>query len=226
VEARVDSNQPAPDESHFFLAVCARRPQLGNPTFVYVPRAANVLRERERHIAALEGELATKDGWLDKAQQDLAEFDREHQKLLGMFREQKDELERSNRWAEELNRDLSAKLARIRELQEELAGEQENARKVVAGFNTKIAALEAENREKTQWAIDTETRLSAEVREQTAELVKAVAALEETSRELESRTAWAQQLDDERRRLEEQLTLVRSSRWVKLGRKVGVGPAL
>ena len=226
VDARVDTTDPVPAESHFFVAVCARRPQLGNPTYVYVPRAANVLREREHHIAALEGELATKDQWLDKAQQDLAEFDREHQKLLAMFRDQKEELERSNRWAEQLNTDLAGRMARITELQEELARDQANARKVVEAYNTKIAALERENREKTQWAIDLETRLSAEVRQQTDELVKAVAALEQTESELASRSEWAQQLDEERRRLEEQLTLVRSSRWVKLGRKVGVGPAL
>jgi len=226
VDARVDTTDPVPTESHFFVAVCARRPQLGNPTYVYVPRAANVLREREHHIAALEGELATKDQWLDKAQQDLAEFDREHQKLLAMFRDQKEELERSNRWAEQLNTDLAGRLARITELQEELARDQANARRVVEAYNTKIAALEGENREKTQWAIDLETRLSAEVRQQTDELVKAVAALEQTESELASRSEWAQQLDEERRRLEEQLTLVRSSRWVKLGRKVGVGPAL
>jgi ubiquinone biosynthesis O-methyltransferase len=226
VEARVDTNDPVPAESHFFVAVCARRPQVGNPTYVYVPRAANVLRERERHIAALEGELATKDQWLDKAQRDLAEFDREHQKLLAMFREQKEDLERSNRWAEELNADLAERSARINELQEELARDQENARRVVDGYNAKIAALEKENREKTQWAIDTETRLTAEVRQQTDELSKAVAALEQTEKELTERTEWAQQLDEEKRRLEDQLTLVRSSRWVKLGRKVGVGPAL
>ena len=61
VEVRVDAGEPVPDESHFFVAVCAHRPQIGNPTFVYVPRAANVLRERERHIALLEGELAHKE---------------------------------------------------------------------------------------------------------------------------------------------------------------------
>jgi SAM-dependent methyltransferase len=55
VEVRVDAGDSAPDESHFFVAVCAHRRQLGNPTYVYVPRAANVLRERERHIALLEG---------------------------------------------------------------------------------------------------------------------------------------------------------------------------
>src|SRR5450759_3212865 len=40
VETRVDATEPAPDASHFFLAVCAYRPQIGNPIFVYVPRVA------------------------------------------------------------------------------------------------------------------------------------------------------------------------------------------
>ena len=226
VEARVDAAEPVPNESHFFVAVCAHRPQIGNPTFIYVPRTANVLRERERHIAKLEGELATKDRWLDKAQQDLAEFDREHQKLLAMFREQKEELDRSNRWADELNAELAARGARITELQEELARDQANARTVVANYNAKIAALEQEDREKAQWAIDTETRLTAEIQKIAEVLSKRVAAHEKTEAELLERTAWAQRLDRERSELEEQLTMVRASRWIKLGRKVGLGPAL
>jgi len=226
VEARVDARERQPAESHFFVAVCARRPQIGNPTYVYIPRAANVLRERERHIAALEGELATKDKWLDEAQRDLAQFDREHQKLLAMFRAQKEELDLSNRWAEELNADLNAKLARITELQEELARDQEAARKMAAGYQAKVAALEEENRETTKWALDTEKRLTAEIRLQTDELLKAVAALEQIETELQARTQWANQLDEEKRRAEQQLALVRASRWVRLGRKVGVGPAL
>jgi 2-polyprenyl-3-methyl-5-hydroxy-6-metoxy-1,4-benzoquinol methylase len=226
VEARVDAAEPVPDESHFFVAVCAHRPQIGNPTFIYVPRTANVLRERERHIAKLEGELATKDQWLDKAQQDLTEFDREHQKLLAMFREQKEELERSNRWADELNAELAARGARITELQEELARDQANARTVAANYNAKIAALEQEGCEKAQWAIDTETRLTAEIQKIAEVLSKRVAAHEKTEGELLERTAWAQRLDQERSQLEEQLTMVRASRWIKLGRKVGLGPAL
>jgi SAM-dependent methyltransferase len=226
VEARVDAAEPVPDESHFFVAVCAHRPQIGSPTFVYVPRTANVLRERERHIDKLEGELATKDEWLDKAQQDLVEFDREHQKLLAMFREQKEELEKSNRWAEELNTDLTARGARIAELQEELARDQENARQMAARYNAKIAELEQEGREKAQWAIDTETRLTAEIAKISAALTQSVEAHEHTERELQERTAWAQRLDAEKAQLEEQLTMVRASRWIKLGRKVGMGPAL
>jgi chromosome segregation ATPase len=226
VEARVDSAEPVPDESHFFIAVCAHRPQVGNPTFLYVPRTANVLREREHHIAKLEGELATKDKWLDKAQLDLAEFDREHQKLLVMFREQKEELEQSNRWAEELNAALAARGARIDELQEELARDQENARRVVAAYNAKIADLEQDNREKTRWALDTEARLTAEIRKIAAVLAQTSATLEQTEMDLQERSAWALRLEGEKRQLEDQLNMVRASRWVRLGRKVGLGPAL
>jgi SAM-dependent methyltransferase len=226
VEARVDVAQAVPDESHFFVAVCAHRPQIGTPTFVYVPRAANVLRERERHIGKLEGELAAKDGWLDKAQQDLAEFDREHQKLLAMFRQQKEELERSNRWAEELNANLTARGERIGELQEELARDQENARNVVAGYNAKIAALEQENREKTAWALDIDARLTAEIRHISDALGRMAATLEQTEEDLRERSALALRLEEEKRQVADLLAMVRASRWVRLGRKVGLGPAL
>ena len=226
VEARVDSAAPVPDESHFFIAVCAHRPQVGNPTFLYVPRTANVLREREHHIAKLEGELATKDEWLDKAQLDLAEFDREHQKLLVMFREQKADLEQSNRWAEELNATLAARGARIDELQGELARDQENARRVVAAYNAKIADLERDNREKTRWALDTEARLTAEIRKIADVLAQTNATLEQTEMDLQERSAWALRLEEEKRQLEDQLNMVRASRWVRLGRRVGLGPAL
>ena len=222
VEARVDTADTAADESHFFVAVCAHRPQLGNPTFLYVPRSANVLRERERHIGALEQELALKDQWLAKSQADLAEFDREHQKLLAMFRELKAELEKSNSWAEELNALLAERDARIVEVQAELARDQENARMVVEGYNRKIAALEQECREKAQWAIDA----GKEIERLSGELVEAVAAIGRVEKDLEERTAWALRLDKEKEAAEGQLAMVRLSRWVRLGRKVGLGPAL
>jgi SAM-dependent methyltransferase len=221
VEVRVDAGEPAPEESHFFVAVCAHRPQVGNPTFVYVPRAGNVLREREHHIALLEQELADKHAWWEKAQQDLAEFDREHQKLLGMFRDQKEELERSNLWAAEQNRAIEESRARIVELREEAARDQEQARQMAAEYNAKIADLERDIEAKTQWAHDRET----EVQKQTAELVLAVEALHRTEKELDDRTGWALRLQEEARKLEEQVTLFRASRWVKLGRKVGLGPS-
>ena len=226
VESRIDAGEPAPDESHFFVAVCAHRRQMGNPTFVYVPRTANVLREREKHIALLEGELAAKDGWLEKAHADLAEFDREHQKQLEMFRSQTEELQRSNQWAEELGQELAQRRARVAELQEELARDQDSARRMAEGYAAKVAALEEENREKTRWALETDARLTAELRARTEHLARTEEQLRRTEKDLAERTAWALRLQEEAGRLEGLLAVFRASRWVKLGRKVGLGPAV
>ena len=97
---------------------------------------------------------------------------------------------------------------------------------MAAGYNAKIADLERENREKTQWALDTEARLTAEIRQIAAALEQTTATLEQTEKNLEERSAWALRLEEEKRQFEELLAMVRASRWVKLGRKVGLGPAL
>ena len=225
-EVRVDAGDPVPDESHFFVAVCANRPQTGNPTYVYIPRTANVLRERERHIGLLQKELDEKNQWLAEAQRDLAEMTRQYAKLEG-------ELEESNRWAGDLNRELDGRRARVAELQAEIAEEQEKGRQTVAGYEAKVSELEADIRSKIKWALDVEAALTIEIKkqtadlnQQTAELVKAVEALHHTENELHERTAWALRLEKESTELARQVELYRASRWVKLGRKVGLGPVL
>lgn len=79
-EARLDGDAGNPEESNFFLAVCALSPQTGSPTFLYVPSAANVLRERERHIEKLGGQIA--------------EINQDRTQLLALFRQQTEEFER------------------------------------------------------------------------------------------------------------------------------------
>jgi DNA repair exonuclease SbcCD ATPase subunit len=219
VEVRVDAGEPAPDDSHFFVAVCARRPQIGNPTFVYVPRAANVLRERERHIDLLLHEVAEKEGWLADAQRSLAESIRQCAKVEA-------ELEASNLWAEQLNLELGRSRARIAELQDEVVRDQEAARVMAQEYEAKIADLEQDIQSKIEWALRVETNLTAEIRKQTNELVKAVDALHHTERELTERTEWALRLQEEAARLAQQVELFRASRWVKLGHKVGLGPTM
>jgi SAM-dependent methyltransferase len=267
VETRVDAGDPLPDDSHFFVAVCAHRPQVGNPTFVYVPRAANVLRERERHIALLDGELAQKNQWLEKAQRDLAEFEIEQRKLLA-------DLERSNQWADALNRELEERRARVDSLQRELAGEQETAQAQILQLQRELAGeqenaqaqihrieqelareqksaqaqileierelaraqenaqaqihqLEQELDQKIEWARSIDASLEKEI----AEKKRAVDLLHSTEADLADRTAWAERLDGEATALREelarasgQLALYQASRWVKLGKKVGLGP--
>ena len=112
--------------------------------------------------------------------------------------------------------------ARVVELQEEMAAEQERARHTAEGYAAKVAELEADIRAKVQWAAD----LNAEVRKQTGALVATMAQLQLTEKELEERTAWALQLQEEARLMGDQVALFRASRWVKLGRKVGLGPDL
>ena len=205
-EVRVDGGETPPAESHFFLAVCAHRPQTGHPTFVYVPSAANVLRERETHIALLEGELRRKDDWLEEAKRDLADLDRQHRQLTA-------ELEESNRWAGRLDRELAASGARVQELQEELMAAQ-------AAAQATIAELDHENRTKSEWAAQLNAQLDAKLQE----LAQCVAYLHQAEKTVEERTRWAQALNTELEQLRRKLALLEASRWVRLGRRVGFAP--
>jgi len=214
-EVRVDGVAAEPRDAHFFVAVCAHRPQTGNPAYVYIPGTANVLRERERHIRLLEEELRTKNDWLARSRQ-------EHQELVDLFRLQKDELERSNRWAEEQNRKLEEKGARILELQEEVVREQAAAQAVVEGYEVKIAALEQECRNAAEWA----QRTRHELDEKLQELARCVEHLTAAEQTVVERTEWAQRLEAELQHLQAQLAMVRASRWVRTGRKLGLGPTL
>ena len=146
-----------PATAHFFLAVCSADLQ-PPPAFVYVPSTANVLRERELHI--------------EKLEIDLHRLRAEKQGLVDMFRAQTAELEKSNGWAHDLDQQLAAAQARIVQLQNEVA-------EMSAGYEAKIADLEAENLDKTHWA----------------------------------------------QGLDAQLNIVRASRWVRVGNRLGVGPA-
>jgi SAM-dependent methyltransferase len=217
-EVRVAGAEASPAESHFFIAVCAHRPQTGNPTFVFLPGTGNVLRERERHILLLQGELRTKNEWLEKLKE-------EHQRLLDMFRRQKDELEARNLWAEGLNRELQARGNRIVELQEELEREHEAVRTAASRYEGKISELERENIEKTEWALETERRLGAELEEKARELAECVEHLHAAEHSVEERTAWALRVQADLEQAQQQLALFQASRWVKLGRMVGLGPS-
>jgi SAM-dependent methyltransferase len=207
-EVRVDGGEIAPASSHFFVAVCAHRPQTGNPTFVYVPSAANVLREREVHIALLEGEVRQKNDWLAAAQRDLADLHSRHQQLTA-------ELQESNRWAQSLDEQLVASGARVVELQDELTRSQ-------AEGQAALTELERENRAKTDWAIQLNATLEAKL----GELSRCVEYLHATEKAVEERTRWAQALDAELAQLRQKLALIEASRWMRLGRRAGLGPDL
>jgi SAM-dependent methyltransferase len=181
-EARVDSGAGEPEESNFFVAVCALAPQTGAPTFLFMPRAANILREREHHIEKLDAELELKE-------RRIAELTSERDRMIALFNN----------------------------LQEETAGH-------LRGYEAKVAELEQENRRKTEWAIQTEQRLTAELAAKCQELQRAVDALHAVEETLDDRTRWAQDLDRRVNELEAELSLLRSSRWMRLGSALRMGP--
>jgi SAM-dependent methyltransferase len=207
-DVQVERGDADPAQAHFFLAVCSVEPQPAPASFIYVPSAANILRERELHIARLEQELATKDEWLENLRA-------EKQNLVDMFRAQTAELEESNRWARELDEKLHAAQDRIVALQDELAG-------TIAGWQAKAQELEEDIRAKTAWAL----QVKAELEAKGADLVRCIGLLDTAEQTVKERTEWAQRLDQDLRNIEQLLAQVKASRWVRLGRTVGLGPAL
>jgi SAM-dependent methyltransferase len=183
-EARLDGDAGNPAESNFFLAVCALSPQTGSPTFLYVPKAANVLRERERHI--------------EKLGEQIVEINQDRTQLLALFRQQTEELERQ-----------------------------------AIGYETKIAELEAEHRNYTEWAVENDRRLtqelasrSQELESKCKELYECVRVLHATEKTVEERTNWALQLDEQIRQLNASLQVLQESRWVRLGNAIGMSPRM
>ena len=78
IRARLETADQTPDEAHFFLAVCSQRPLHGSPAFVYLPSSANLLREREKHIGLLQGEVNRRDEWLAAARVELDKLEQEN----------------------------------------------------------------------------------------------------------------------------------------------------
>jgi ubiquinone/menaquinone biosynthesis C-methylase UbiE len=219
VEVRLDVETHEPANAHFFIGVCSTEVLPKLETFLYVPRAANVLREREQHIRLLDQELTQSKEWLD---QSLAE----HHKLQEAHEEQTRHLETQNRWTANLEQHFKDAQARIVQLQEEFQTEQRAAAAVAAGYARKVAELEEENREKTAWAVDTEARLTADLAAQAAHLAATVRLLDAAEATVVERTEWAQRLDAELAQFKALHAMIRQSRWVKLGRTVGLGPRI
>jgi hypothetical protein len=103
-----------------------------------------------------------------------------------------------------------------------LAEEQESAQQMAEGYEAQVNELQEDVEEKIGWAQDAERRLDAEI----ADKKLALDALHRTETERDERTQWALDLQRQAQALEAQLALYRGSRWVKLGRKVGLGPEL
>jgi SAM-dependent methyltransferase len=91
--------------------------------------------------------------------------------------------------------------AELKEAGAAIAGLQHELATTQAGYAEKVRQLEAESAERLEWVHDIE-------------------------RELIERTQWAQSLQAELAQSEAQLRLVRDSKWVRLGRRLNLGPEI
>jgi ubiquinone/menaquinone biosynthesis C-methylase UbiE len=200
-EARIDGGGGNAEDAHFFIALCSRGQLPEAKSFVYVPKAANMLRERELHVEALERQLAD------------VKADREA--LLDLFRRQTKELEERNKWAQQLDADLKTAGELIATLQNEAA-------ELAAGYQAQVLRMEQEDQVKTEWA----RKASAELEAKCQELAHCVGLLDTAEATVRERTVWAQTAEAQRAELAAQFEMIRASRWVKMGRTVGLGPDL
>jgi SAM-dependent methyltransferase len=212
LDATLESTESNPEEAHFFLAACSLEPAPQSRGLLFASRASNLLRDREHHIQSLDRELADARS--------------ERDAMIVLTATQKAELEHSNRWAQKLEIDWKATLERVAQLQDELQTAQTRATEVAHQYAQKVAELEAENREKTAWALETERRYSIDLAAKCEELAEAVRLLERAEATVVERTQWAQRTQGQLSQLEAQLNMIRDSRWIKLGRTVGLGPRI
>ncbi|HYL37768.1 MAG TPA: methyltransferase domain-containing protein [Bryobacteraceae bacterium] len=211
-EARIEKDGGQPDEAHFLIALCSAGALPEPQSFVYVPRAANLLREREHHIQLLE--------------RDLSDTMSQRDALLQLHGKLTEELESRTRWVEAVIAELRATQQRVVQLQEEFGAEQEAALAMAAAYQVQIGKLEEENRAQTAWALET----AAQLDQKCDELAECVRLLHTAESTLEERTDWAQRVEGQREELARKLDLVlaalQASRWIGLGRRLGLGPVI
>lgn len=226
-EASVASQRPAPEEAHFFLAVCGTEPLPPTGAFVWIPSAANLLRDRERHIELQAGEIRMKTEWLAQRKSEIDTRNREYAELLDKVKQLNADVEQRNLWALAAKAEAERLGRLVFEKQEELASETAAFRQIAEAYEHQVADLEDINIAKTRWAQETERRLTAEVADRTRELGECVDILHSVERTLDERTVWAQGLDVRIQELERELTqwqhrfdTLRGSRWVRIGNKL------
>lgn len=216
---------PATAQANFYLAACSTAEIPVNDVYAWMPSTANLLREREHHIAKLEGELAKKDAWLEQVIAAHGRLQQSHDETLV-------ELRQRNEWAAKLNNEIQERRELITRMQRE-ASEQlvwaQSLEGELAKSNAEIQRLSGENMAlasdvaaRTDWArsleeqLDTRTRhvqlQQQQIGEHQAELAAQAELLEQQNRDLNA-------LQAERR-------LIASSKWVRLGRKVKLGPVI
>ena len=192
IRARLETADQAPDEAHFFLAVCSQRPLYGSPVFVYLPSSANLLREREKHIgllqehvSILQGESNKRDEWLAAARVELDKFNAVQESAKKTIAQLEQENADKENWARQLDGELTGVRAE-REKCIQLLADAEQCIQLLADAEQCLV-------ERTDWA----RQLDGELTGVRAEREKCIQLLADAEQCLVERTDWARQLDGE-----------------------------
>ena len=196
----VESGEPKPDEAHFFLAVCSAQPQFGSPAFVFVPASGNVLREREKHIALLEGELAQKTAWLEETKVELEQMTlinaQEQRKAQAAIDGMEKEVAEKAAWAQKLD----AEIAELSAWATKLKGEYEET---LANY----------------------AKLEGVAEERLTELKTAISKIDELEARVSERSEWAMSLNRELEAAHSELATLYASKAYRIGRRLGLAPS-
>ena len=188
IRAHLETVDQAPDEAHFFLAVCSQRPLHGSQAFVYLPSSANLLREREKHIGLLQGEVNKRDEWLAAARVELDKFDAVQESAKRTIAQLEQENADKENWAQRLDELVTERTDWAQQLDGELAGVRAEREKCIQ----LLEDSEKRVTERTDWA----QRLDGELAGVRAEREKCIQLLEDSDERVTERTDWAQRLDE------------------------------
>ena len=219
-EIESDSQEVDFNQAHFFVAVCSSQPLATVANFFWLPASANLLRDRDRHIALLNGELALKTQWMAQGREEMSSRNREYEELLTLHRQLKTDLEARNLWALRQNELLQQRGQRIEELQNEVEASQAEWVRAAAAYEQHSTQLQESNDAIRAWAHENEHRLTEELRQRGADLARAVSLLDKAEHTVEERTLWAQGLDRELQNWQARYTALRRSPWVRAGSRL------
>ena len=155
VRTMIETSSAEPEQAHFFVAVCSRRAVRNTEAFLYLPRAGNILREREKHIQLLKQEVMQKERWLAETTADLKRLDEIY----------RGEQHRAQEAINGLEKELQERTEWAQRLDEIYRGEQHRAQEAING-------LEKELQERTEWA----QRLDRELKETCEQLARIYAS--------------------------------------------------
>ena len=204
IRAHLETADQTPDEAHFFLAVCSQRPLHGSQAFVYLPSSANLLREREKHIGLLQGEVNKRDEWLAAARVELDKFDAVQESAKRTIAQLEQENADKENWAQRLDERVTERTDWAQRLDGELAGVRaerekciqllEDSEKRVTERTDWAQRLDERVTERTDWA----QQLDGELAGVRAERERCIQLLEDSEKRVTERTDWAQRLDEKR----------------------------